>query len=159
GLVPRGWWSLTPAGVARRVRADALVGCFAIERGRVTPRAPGDSCEPALAADESDLPTGHFTALADVGGTLYAGSFDRGLYRRAAGASELEAVDGAPRFINALLADGDRLWIATPKGLYSLSADGVIDRIELGLPSDHVNSLARGRDGTIWLATGQGVIG
>jgi len=57
-------------------------------------------------------------ALAVAGGTLWAGTA-AGLYRLHGG--ELDHVDG-PREVNALVADGDRLWIGAPDGVWL--ADG-----------------------------------
>jgi ligand-binding sensor domain-containing protein len=157
GAGVRGWWRVEAGGRVRRVERGVFVGCFVPNDEGFQAVAPGPGCavDAPLAAD-SGLPSAHVTALAVHEGSLYVGTFDGGLARRAGG--RFVPVEGAPRFVNALLSDGDRLWIGTTEGLFVLR-DGRVTKPALGLPGDHVNSLALGADGTLWVATGEGLLG
>jgi hypothetical protein len=173
-----GHWRIEPDGRVRKVARAAFVGCFrslsplrsataaggrlpAETAGRgetVEARAPGPGCAvDAPAGPDAGLPSGHVTAMAAHRGALYVGTFDGGLARLEG--RRFVPVEGAPRFVNVLLSDGDALWIGTAKGLARLGADGRVTRPSLGLPGEHVNSLAAGPDGTLWVATGKGLFG
>lgn len=156
GAGPYGWWRVR-GEEGRRVEKDTYVGCFAEVGGKVRALPPGRACGVGQAGAASGLPSGHVTALEIFEGTLYVGTFDAGLARRT-DAGRFEEVPGAPRFVNALLGERGRLWIGTPKGLFRLEK-GEVREAGIGLPSDHVNGLARGRDGTIWVATSNGLAG
>jgi ligand-binding sensor domain-containing protein len=67
------------------------------------------------------------SSLAVVEGTLYAGTA-AGLFRLERGRLVPVRVDGlaAGAAIASLQADGDRLWIATPEGLFARAADGSV---------------------------------
>lgn len=150
---PRGEWKII-AGAASRVDRSALIGCFAGTR----PRQPGDCVRGA-----PDVPI-HVTALAQVRHRLVVGTFDDGVW--------IEGDHGfvrvpSPRLIDALLVDGDTVYAASATGLYRTTlaarADGApspdgFTRLELGLPSGHINDLAKAGD-TLWLATSRGVAG
>jgi ligand-binding sensor domain-containing protein len=144
GVDPRGLWRVE-RGAGRQVSRATLVGCFA----GTSPLAPG-SC----ITGRADAPL-HITALAEHRGRLVAGTFDDGVWERAAtGWRRIPS----PRWINALLADRDTLYAATAAGLYRRAGGDAFERIELGLPSDHVNDLAM-HGGTLWLGTSRGVVG
>ncbi len=157
GVGPYGWWRVRPSGaVARRARGF-VAGCFTQAGGRVTPHPPGPACALGDAPPASGLASGHVTALAVHGGGLWVGLFDRGLAHSADGA-RFTAVADAPRLVNALLSVGDTLWIASPKGLF-FARDGRVRRAPIDLPSAHINGLAAGPDGTLWIAHSLGLTG
>ena len=151
GLGPYGWWRVVGTKV-ERVEKHVFAGCFGVSG----PAAPVTECALGVGASVSGLPSGHITALAHHQTRLYVGTFDGGLALKEG--ESFRAVEGAPRFINALLSDGEVLWIASPRGLYRLDGRGV-RRADLPLPSDHVNGLALGADGTVWVATSRGLAG
>jgi hypothetical protein len=158
GAGARGRWRIEPGGKVRRVERAAFVGCFRAGGDTVEALAPGPACRvEAPVGVDSGLPSGHVTAMAVHRGALYVGTFDGGLARL--DGRRFVPVDGAPRFVNVLLSDGDALWIGTAKGLARLGADGRVTQPSLGLPGEHVNSLALGPDGTLWVATGDGLFG
>lgn len=158
-----GWWRRAPTGRVRRLERGIYVGCFGQDRGRVLPLAPGPRCSIAAAGPGSGLPSAHITALAVHRGQLVVGTFDEGIVTLVtagtAPSGRFVPLDGSPRLVNALLSDGEALWIATPKGLYRADGGAPARRLALGLPSEHVNGLARGLDGTVWVATGRGLAG
>lgn len=160
GAGPYGWWRIE-AGRTRRVERGRFIGCFkdgvpGDMHSGCSGAAPVPGADDASATNSSGLPSGHVTALAHHQGVLYVGTFDGGLARR--GPDGFEAVHGAPRFINALLSDGLDLWIATPRGLFQMGSRGVV-RSRLPLPSQHINALTLGTDGTLWVATSRGLAG
>ncbi len=163
-----GHWRIEPGGRVRKVARAAFVGCFravppsgsaaAAGGERIEALPPGPACRvEAPAGPDAGLPSGHVTAMAVHRGALYVGTFDGGLARLEG--RRFVPVDGTPRFVNVLLPDGDALWIGTAKGLARLGADGRVTRPALGLPGEHVNSLALGPDGALWIATGHGLVG
>ncbi len=119
-------------------------------------------------------------------GSLWASS-DSGLLRRLPdGRVIVYPVSGRPErvVLTDVLCDRDgRVWIATTSGLYSFlpepvatdageasAQEGIAERAVRdpraarvyyrgdGLPSDAVNSLALSRDGSVWAATGGGLV-
>ncbi|HEX2686405.1 MAG TPA: hypothetical protein VHN14_07295, partial [Kofleriaceae bacterium] len=64
----------------------------------------------------------------------------------------------SPALVNALYAEGDTLYAASATGLYRMTSAMSFARIDLGLPSVHINDLAKSGD-TLWLATSRGVAG
>jgi hypothetical protein len=153
GLDPTGDWRIGGDGRVRAVARAALVGCYA--GAPLAARAPGRGC--ALGADEAGLPSAHVTALARFRGVAVVGTFDGGAFTLAG--ETPTAIPGAPRLVNVLLAEEDALWIGSATGLYRWTGEGEAREVELGAPSRHVNALARGRDGTLWIATGGGLVG
>lgn len=153
GVGPWGAWVIE-GGRATRQSRGIYVGCFDDE-GR--PQAPGPRCAHAAADPASGLPSGHITAVIEHEKSLYVGTFDAGLVRLEG--ESFVPLEGSPRFINALLSWGHTLWIATPKGLFRLDRGGVVRPMPLALPSLHINALAAGPDGTLWMATSQGLAG
>lgn len=149
GVDPQGLWRVDASGRARRLRRTA-VGCFR-GRGRA-PRPPGPACQ---VGDGGGVPY-HVTALASHRGRLVVATFDQGVHeRRGAG---FRPVPGSPRFVNALLSVGDQLYIGAAEGLYRRRGDGPATRVVLGSPSEHVNGLAAGPDGALWIATSDGLV-
>ena len=104
-----------------------------------------------------ELPSSHVTALAAYQGKLIVGSFDGGAFS-IDGNGKIAPLNGAPRFINALLAEPSQLWLAGPTGLFQLK-NGEFREVPLGSGASHVNGLTRATDGTLWLATGDGLLG
>lgn len=152
GVGPYGWWRIDGIHRARQI-SRAFAGCFVFSRRGVRARAPGPACE-SPAEPASGLPASRITALTLAGGTLYAGTFDHGLYRRLSD-GKFTRVEGAPAFVNALALRGSTLFIGAPDGLYRLSG-GRVSPVALGRAL-HVNGLASAPDGTLWLATGEGL--
>lgn len=153
-----GVWSVSASGAVRRLARGVYAGCFRRGGDRLVAEAPGRGCALGQARPASGLPSPHVTALAELEGRLVVGTFDRGL-ARLGDDGRFEAVSGSPAFINGLLADGPALWIATPKGLYRWQGEQPVRRVALPLPSEHVNGMAMAPDGTLWLATGEGLAG
>ena len=153
GVDPRGEWRIED-GAAALVGKQALIGCF--KEGE--PRAPGTCVRGA-----PDVPV-HITALAEYHHHLLIGTFDDGIWEHTgAGFRRIPS----PRLVDALLADGDTLYAASATGLYRMtttakapatSPDARFTRLELGLPSGHINDLVKSGD-TLWLATSRGVAG
>ncbi|HSN29696.1 MAG TPA: ATP-binding protein [Kofleriaceae bacterium] len=66
--------------------------------------------------------------------------------------------DGLPSAeVLSLLADGDQLWVGTELGVARLSRGHVVPGSGFGAPSERVLAIARGPDGSVWLATDGGV--
>jgi hypothetical protein len=144
GVDPRGEWKIED-GTAELVARQALIGCFV---GR-EPRPPG-----ACAHGAPEVPI-HVTALAEYHHHLVIGTFDDGLWEQTTtGFRRIPS----PRLIDALLVDGDALYAASATGLYRMTSTTSFTRLELGLPSAHINDLAKSGD-TLWLATSRGVAG
>ena len=144
GVDPKGLWKIAN-GAAELVDQRLLVGCFVARRARPS----GAACDPA----PPDRPL-HVTALAVHAGQLVAGTFDDGVWELAG--DRWIRVAGGPRFVDALRAEGDELYVASATGLYERTLHGTFARIDLGLPSLHVNDLAIAGD-TLWLATSRGL--
>lgn len=104
-----------------------------------------------------ELPSSHVSALAVYRGKLIVGSFDGGAFSVDA-KGEIAPLSGAPRFVNALLAEPTQLWLAGPTGVFQLKGDEFAE-VPLDFAASHVNGLTRGTDGTLWLATGDGLLG
>ena len=152
GLDPRGHWKIHDEKVIKL--SNRSVGCFAPST-RIVARSPGQACRPGSHSSRSQL---HVTAMTRHRGQLIVSTFDRGLYMRLG--ARFEPIVDAPRFINALLSVDDDLFIGTAEGLYRWENDSqTIKRVALGLPSNHVNALALGKKGTLWIATSRGVAG
>jgi ligand-binding sensor domain-containing protein/signal transduction histidine kinase len=110
------------------------------------------------------IPSNTFTALAVVGGELWAGTRDHGLLRRVNGEfrAVLWAPDAASAQIRALTADRDgTLWV----GLHDRGVIRLRDGVQVmaltadpdGLPSDEVRSILAARDGSMWIGTFRGL--
>ena len=104
-----------------------------------------------------ELPSAHVSALATFQGKLIVGTFDGGAFT-VDSSQHFAALDGAPRFVNALLAEPDRLWVASATGLFVLE-NGAFREVPLSRAASHVNGLTRAKDGTLWLATSDGLLG
>ena len=120
------------------------------------PRPPGTCVRGA-----PEVPI-HVTALAEYHHHLVIGTFDDGLWEQTTtGFRRIPS----PRLIDALLVDGDTLYAASATGLYRTAgttspagATQGLTRLELGLPSGHINDLVKSGD-TLWLATSRGIAG
>jgi signal transduction histidine kinase/ligand-binding sensor domain-containing protein/CheY-like chemotaxis protein/HPt (histidine-containing phosphotransfer) domain-containing protein len=99
--------------------------------------------------------------LFDGAGTLWVGTLERGLYKVSGVATGLQAQPvplpphgSADGRVSALLLDLlGRVWVGGSEGLCVLM-DGSWRRFgpEEGLPSAEVRALARGKDGSVWVA-------
>jgi len=122
------WAACTSAVLA--LGGDKLSRLSALDRDTGKAIAPD-----AAALDQergfSAVPVGrvpaHVTALARTrGGALWAGTFDAGLHRAAPGAAfvEVEGLEGAGRFVNAVAVHDAALWVGTSRGLWRFSPIG-----------------------------------
>jgi ligand-binding sensor domain-containing protein len=122
-----------------------------------------------------DLPNDHARALLeDRDGAMWIGVSGFGLVRWRAGIVEtLTEDDGlAGHDVRTLAEDGEgRIWAGTENGV-SVIAPRSLDtsrpgtaaaarrittyRVEQGLPANIINSVSRGRDGEMWIATPRG---
>lgn len=114
---------------------------------------------------EAEGPAAVTSLLETDDGTLYVGSFSRGLKRLRGGRYE-RVVTGSPldsTYTWALAGgEGGDIWVATlESGLFRYSPSrGVVAEYSsstAGLPSDCVQALAMGADGTLYIGTAYGV--
>ncbi|MEE2788323.1 MAG: two-component regulator propeller domain-containing protein [Myxococcota bacterium] len=154
---PYGWWRKTNQEQARRYRRG-FFGCFKADGLGLRGQPPGRACELPRASRMSGLPSAHVSMMARHRGRLYVGHFDHGLARYVAHA-RFEVLSSCPRFINALISDGRTLWIGTARGLFKTDDGQLVEPAGIRLPSDHVNGLALGPAGTLWVATSRGIAG
>jgi ligand-binding sensor domain-containing protein len=111
------------------------------------------------------VPANTFTALAvDSAGTLWAGTFDRGLLHVVNGEFSAVAWEPGPQEqpIRALRFDaaGD-LWVGMhDRGVVRLHAGVLAAALTThdGLPSDDVRSFFAARDGAMWIGTFKGLV-
>jgi hypothetical protein len=160
GLEPSGHLRWSGTGRATRVSKDELVGCFRQrEPDSLVALPPGAACRTGPIA--GDLPSAHITSLAQFHDELFVGTFDHGLFVLSHG--RIARSHDEPRFVNALLASADELYVASATGLYRahVAPDQPLSFARIPLPPEHrhVNDLARAADGTLWLATGNGLLG
>ena len=103
---------------------------------------------------------GPVEALADGGeGAVWVGT-PGGLGRLRGGRVERVDVGGPPPQVQALLADGEGVWVGTRSaGLLRVGGarDGARVRARDGLASDDVRALARDADGRLWAGTADGL--
>lgn len=144
-------------GTRSLYHSDAFEPAVALTKAELAALAP--SKRPTLPSQVTagELPSSHVTALSVYRGKLIVGSFDGGAFSIDA-RGKIATLSGAPRFVNALLAEPSQLWLAGPTGLFQLK-DGQFREVPLGSPASHVNGLTRAADGTLWLATGDGLLG
>jgi Ca-activated chloride channel homolog len=144
-------------GTRSLYRAGAFEPVTELTKAELAALAP--RARPALPSHviAGDLPSSHVSALAVYRDELVVGSFDGGVFTIDA-KERIVPLRGAPRFVNALLAEPTQLWLAGPTGLFLLK-DGEFREIPLGFAASHVNGLTRAADGTLWLATGDGLLG
>lgn len=161
-LGPFGIWRVKPGakGAVARTQRHFHAACFD-PRGRALP--PGPECELGQAASASGLPAAHATALAWHQDRLVVGLFDAGLAEATVAGSAptrfapVPTAPGGPRLVNALLTVGDTLYIGAAEGLFSRRGAAPVRPVPVRLPSHHVNGLAAGPDGTIWVAHSLGL--
>jgi diguanylate cyclase (GGDEF)-like protein/PAS domain S-box-containing protein len=106
--------------------------------------------------DANGLPSNNITMLQEArDGSLWIGT-GAGLARLSGNTVSIIPPSQLPnKNITALTEDSSgQLWVATPAGLATIR-DGVVSRPTAaeGLPTDVVQSLAAGRDGSVWMAT------
>lgn len=94
-------------------------------------------------------------------GRIWAGTV-AGLCYHDPGASEFRCLADSPLatvHIQALLSDGDALWVGTDHGLYRL--DNALESHPVDLGRDgpvNIEVLAKGQDGTLWVGTADGLL-
>jgi signal transduction histidine kinase/ligand-binding sensor domain-containing protein len=97
----------------------------------------------------------------DADGTLWAGSYDSGLWRHRPGTTEqLTVHDGLPAdAIRALVHDGDVLWIGTAGGGLAWYRGGRFGSLTAreGLDSNNVGQIITGDAEHLWLGTSLGL--
>jgi ligand-binding sensor domain-containing protein len=106
----------------------------------------------------------------DAAGVLWIGT-DIGIFRRFAdGRLEQFAYRDGPlaKDVNAILIDGrGRVWVGTgSSGLAVLTVERISERLTVagtystldGLPTNGINQLLEARDGSLWAATGAGLV-
>jgi len=138
-------------------RSGTFEPAIALTKGELAALAPRTRPAVPGQATAGDLPSGHVTALAVYRGKLIVGSFDGGAFSVDSNGT-IAPLKGAPRFVNALLAEPSQLWLAGPTGLFLLQNDE-FSQVPLELAASHVNGFTRAADGTLWLATGDGLLG
>ncbi len=154
--------ALAPTAVSdvpREVRAVATRGavtCAATTSGVFVDRGSGRFERVAIA--ERSLPSNDITALAASGTRMAVGTFDRGAV--VVDGARVTPVAGVATTdtVNALAWQGDRLWVATARGLVRVEASGAPRRLTTrdGLPSASVRALLV--DGTrLVVGTDEGV--
>ncbi|MCA9615373.1 MAG: hypothetical protein KC586_21605, partial [Myxococcales bacterium] len=125
-------------------------GLARLERSRLVPLASGA------------IPSADVTALARAFGALYVGTFDRGLVRlRDDGRVESLAtqltrghVDGRINDLAVTRRGGERLWIATDRGLYAYDGRRFVTIEHPNAPGrTHVTSLHVAPDGDLWVTS------
>ncbi len=109
--------------------------------------------------DADGLPTNNITALCESrDGSMWIGTAS-GLARLSGGHISVIPAGQLPNnYITALAEDAEgQLWVATPGGVASVRK-GSIRRYtsDEGFPSKPVQSLAAGRDGSVWMGTDGG---
>jgi ligand-binding sensor domain-containing protein len=117
---------------------------------------------------EGGLPSADVTALAPAFGSLWIGTFDHGLARRDRDGSVHEVTEATSRWhvdarINDLArtlddAHGERLWIATDRGLFVHDGRSFVPVVDRDGPGDrHVSALHVDDAGTLWAAGSEGL--
>lgn len=157
-VAPRGGGSPRPVGTVQHVHAlTPTPGGVLVSHAGGVHRVRGGRLRPVVTGG---LPSADVTALARAFGTLFIGTFERGLARVREG--RVEPIDTSrwslDRRINDLAVSGrgsgERLWIATDRGLYW--HDGrVFARVEdpAGPSWIHTTSLHVDRRGAVWVTT------
>ena len=144
-------------GTRSLYRAGAFEPALDLTKTELTALAPRTRLPDPSSITAGDLSSSHISALAKYQGKLVVGTFDGGAFNIDAH-ENITQLSGAPRFINALLAEPKQLWAASATGLFLLE-DGEFRDIPLGFAASHVNGLTRAKDGTLWLATSDGLLG
>ncbi len=155
GTNPRGVWRVDTETLRATRRSSVSAGCFAQRGNEVVALAAGAACQGGSTVGR--VPSSHVTALSKWKNRLIVGTFDRGVYSLGADGS-LEPISDAPRYINAMAVSGEDVWLATPIGLFRYR-DGKTTAVPTPTDTRHVNGLTVASDGTVWLATGNGVAG
>jgi hypothetical protein len=154
---PEGFLVAFRDGTRSRYHAGAFEPALELSNSELARLAPATRPADSSQVSGGELPSAHVSALATFRERLFVGTFDGGAFSLDA-KHEITPLDGAPRFINALLAEPDVLWLASATGLFQLK-DGQIRAVPMLSRASHVNDLARAKDGTLWLATSDGLLG
>ncbi len=128
--------------------------CVATNRGLYVRRDAGFQRWSTPSVGANDV-----AALAEFGGKLWLGSFDRGLHVVEGDASKPVASTQIDRRVNALLSTPTRLWVGTARGLLSLDRSGkVVANIDAaaGLENTDVHAIAALSGGRVAVGTGHG---
>ncbi|HEY3055266.1 MAG TPA: EAL domain-containing protein [Thermoanaerobaculia bacterium] len=139
-------------GVSIRGAQDGTLYIGTVDGGLV--RMRGDQID--VLTEANGLPSNNITILYEShDGSLWIGT-GSGLARLAAGRISIIPAEQLPnKAITALTEDSSgQLWVATAGGLATIK-DGLISRrsAEDGFPSQAVQTLAAGRDGSVWMGT------
>lgn len=142
-----------------RLRVSKSGSVTLVAGATVSTSAPEAPVAPETPSDEGAAPllAANVSALVTFADKLVVGTFDSGVFLVDRHAS-VERLRGAPRFVNALVAEPDRLHIGSAQGLFVLRG-GELTQVPLPATSSHVNGLWRAHDGTLWLATSGGLLG
>ncbi|MFH1754479.1 MAG: two-component regulator propeller domain-containing protein [Candidatus Latescibacterota bacterium] len=105
-----------------------------------------------------DLADDHVTTVAAWGDTIMYGTQNgAGTIVGGFPGTKFFKRDGLPsNNISDIMADGDRVWIATDSGIVTLNRLGFITDFSAGLPSLDVNVIERA-DGNVWVGMSNGV--
>jgi ligand-binding sensor domain-containing protein len=160
-LAPRvpGATPLSTEGANARVRALAHIdGVLYLARDDGLDVFTRDGARHAVL--EGGLPSADVTSLARAMGTMWIGTFDRGLSRMDGNVVSAVAAPGVDRRINDLAVTRDAagreaLWIATDRGLYLHDGGGFVPVTGEGAPGrEHTTALhVDPRTGDLWVAS------
>jgi ligand-binding sensor domain-containing protein len=150
-----GAWRLEN-GRAQRIDATPETRSLALADGHaIVGSARGATRDGAPLLASAGRPSADTTALASAFGALWVGSFAGGVARVQGGAvdvpPELAAID--PRTNDLAVtreADGERLWIATDRGLWSYDGRAATREVQAG--EELVGALHIAADGALWVA-------
>ncbi|MCC7536042.1 MAG: hypothetical protein IT379_07505 [Deltaproteobacteria bacterium] len=134
------------------------VGLGSGDSGAVCAPVVGDPAGPPVEARGPG--SNHVTTLAVRAGRLLVGTFDAGIAETDGEHWSIDRADDAPRWVNHLaVAEDGTTWVGAATGAYVLRGGRWrhYGRRE-GLPSSHVNAVARDSTGRAWLATGGGLV-
>jgi hypothetical protein len=154
-------WRRVPVGESERITSISVSQTGHIAVGTELGLAiitDINSGETAFFTDEDGLPDSYITAVAHVGGNLYAGT-PQGLVRRtAAGFDTFDSTSGLlSTAVTALFADSKgNLWIGGENGISIYS--GARNWLRYRFPGSVVYTFAEQSNGTIWIGTNRGVI-
>jgi ligand-binding sensor domain-containing protein len=109
---------------------------------------------PGCAVAERTRVPGRVTALLEVEGALFVGTFDGGVVLAAPERRAALDLDGRERFVNALAEDAGGVWVATQRGAILFKAER---RVATAAPGVAVTSFARA-GGALLAGTARGLV-
>jgi hypothetical protein len=110
-------------------------------------------------SEGNGLPPGAVSAVVQVQGTIWVGTWGGGLAHQVDGQWERLSADNSPLpgdWVSALAAQGEALWIGTYGRGLAQWRDGdwqVFRRADYGLPSDWITCLLADSSGGVWVGT------